>query len=154
MKEITFASEIQESVKGFDYLVGGFGKKIFGSRKVTNTIFQIFFLACIIIGASSDMAAVTIPALKTPGCSSSDMPAEKTPKLCPMIPIRSPSIQDFSERYRAVSAKSWVSQSPSCLCTTFSKALPYPPFPRLLMLATTYPCWARYWFHQLLSKLL
>lgn len=46
-------------LKGFDYLVGGFGKKIFGSRKVTNTIFQIFFLGCVIIGASSDMAAVT-----------------------------------------------------------------------------------------------
>lgn len=46
-------------LKGFDYLLGGFGKKIFGTRKVTNTIFQIFFLSCIIIGASSDMAAVT-----------------------------------------------------------------------------------------------
>jgi len=46
-------------LKGFDYLVGGFGKKLFGTRKVTNVIFQIFFLACVIIGASSDMAAVT-----------------------------------------------------------------------------------------------
>jgi AGCS family alanine or glycine:cation symporter len=46
-------------LKGFDYLFGGFGKKIFGTRKVTNIIYQLFFLACIIIGASSDMAAVT-----------------------------------------------------------------------------------------------
>ncbi len=46
-------------LKGFDYLVGGFGKRLFGTRKVTNVIFQLFFLACIIVGASSDMAAVT-----------------------------------------------------------------------------------------------
>lgn len=46
-------------LKGFDYLVGGFGKKIFGTRKVTNVIFQLFFLACVVIGASSDMGAVT-----------------------------------------------------------------------------------------------
>ncbi|MEE4256727.1 MAG: alanine/glycine:cation symporter family protein, partial [Bacteroidales bacterium] len=46
-------------LKGFDYLLGGFGKKIFGTRKVTNVIYQLFFLACVVIGASSDMAAVT-----------------------------------------------------------------------------------------------
>lgn len=46
-------------LKGFDYLLGGFGKKIFGTRKVTNVIFQLFFLACVVIGASSDIAAVT-----------------------------------------------------------------------------------------------
>lgn len=46
-------------LKGFDYLLGGFGKKVFGTRKVTNTIYQLFFLACIVVGASSDMAAVT-----------------------------------------------------------------------------------------------
>jgi AGCS family alanine or glycine:cation symporter len=46
-------------LKGFDYLLGGFGKKIFGTRKVTNVIFQLFFLVCVVIGASSDMAAVT-----------------------------------------------------------------------------------------------
>lgn len=45
-------------LKGFDYLVGGFGKKIFGTRKVTNLIFQLFFLGCIIIGAASDITAV------------------------------------------------------------------------------------------------
>ena len=45
-------------IKGFDYLVGGFGQKIFGTRKVTNLIFQFFFLGCIIIGASADIGAV------------------------------------------------------------------------------------------------
>jgi len=45
-------------LKGFDYLVGGFGKKIFGTRKVTNLIFQFFFLACIIVGAASDITVV------------------------------------------------------------------------------------------------
>ncbi len=45
-------------LKGFDYLVGGFGKKIFGTRKVTNLIFQFFFLGCIIIGAASDITVV------------------------------------------------------------------------------------------------
>ena len=45
-------------LKGFDYLVGGFGKKIFGTRKVTNLTFQLFFLGCIIIGAASDITAV------------------------------------------------------------------------------------------------
>jgi alanine or glycine:cation symporter, AGCS family len=46
-------------LKGFDYLLGGFGQKVFGTRKVTNIIFQLFFLFCIVVGASSDMAAVT-----------------------------------------------------------------------------------------------
>jgi len=46
-------------LKGFDYLLGGFGKRIFGTRKVTNVMYQLFFLACVVIGASSDMAAVT-----------------------------------------------------------------------------------------------
>jgi AGCS family alanine or glycine:cation symporter len=45
-------------LKGFDYLVGGFGKRIFGTRKVTNLIFQFFFLACIIIGSASDITSV------------------------------------------------------------------------------------------------
>jgi AGCS family alanine or glycine:cation symporter len=46
-------------LKGFDYLLGGFGKKIFGTRKVTNVVYQLFFLGCIIVGASSDIQAVT-----------------------------------------------------------------------------------------------
>jgi alanine or glycine:cation symporter, AGCS family len=45
-------------LKGFDYLVGGWGQKLFGTRKVTNLIFQLFFLACIVIGSSSDIMAV------------------------------------------------------------------------------------------------
>ncbi|MEN8225284.1 MAG: alanine/glycine:cation symporter family protein [Bacteroidota bacterium] len=45
-------------LKGFDYLVGGFGKKIFGSRKVTNLTFQLIFLGAIVVGASSDITAV------------------------------------------------------------------------------------------------
>ncbi len=45
-------------LKGFDYLVGGFGKNIFGTRKVTNLVFQFFFLGCIIIGAASDITVV------------------------------------------------------------------------------------------------
>ena len=46
-------------LKGFDYLVGGFGQKLFGTRKVTNVTYQLFFLACVVVGAASDMAAVT-----------------------------------------------------------------------------------------------
>ncbi len=45
-------------LKGFDYLFGGFGEKYFGSRKVTNRIFQFSFLAFVIIGASTDILTV------------------------------------------------------------------------------------------------
>lgn len=45
-------------LKGFDFLVGGWGQKLFGTRKVTNVIYQLFFLFCIVIGASSDIMAV------------------------------------------------------------------------------------------------
>jgi alanine or glycine:cation symporter, AGCS family len=45
-------------LKGFDYLFGAWGQKLFGTRKVTNLIFQLFFLACIVIGSSSDIMAV------------------------------------------------------------------------------------------------
>ncbi|MBN1338373.1 MAG: alanine:cation symporter family protein [Bacteroidales bacterium] len=45
-------------LKGFDYLVGGWSKKIFGTRKVSDITYQLFFLACIVIGASSDIMAV------------------------------------------------------------------------------------------------
>lgn len=45
-------------LKGFDYLFGGFGEKLFGSRKVTNYIFQFSFLGFIIIGASTDILTV------------------------------------------------------------------------------------------------
>jgi alanine or glycine:cation symporter, AGCS family len=45
-------------LKGFDYLFGAWGQKLFGTRKVTNLIFQLFFLACIVVGSSSDIMAV------------------------------------------------------------------------------------------------
>jgi len=45
-------------LKGFDYLFGGFGEKYFGSRKVTNVIFQLFFLVFVIIGSSTDILTV------------------------------------------------------------------------------------------------
>jgi AGCS family alanine or glycine:cation symporter len=45
-------------LKGFDYLFGGWGQKIFGTRKVTDVTYQLFFLFCIVVGASSDIMAV------------------------------------------------------------------------------------------------
>jgi len=44
--------------KGFDYLFGGFSNKLFGTRKVSDTIFRLFFLACIVVGSSSSLRAV------------------------------------------------------------------------------------------------
>lgn len=54
----TLVSWSYYGLKGFDYLVGGFGQKIFGTRKVTNLIFQLFFLCCTVVGASSNIGAV------------------------------------------------------------------------------------------------
>ena len=45
-------------LKGFDYLFGGFSKKLFGSRKVAKYTYQLIFLGFIIIGCSSTMGAV------------------------------------------------------------------------------------------------
>ncbi|GAB4325570.1 MAG: alanine/glycine:cation symporter family protein [Bacteroidales bacterium] len=45
-------------LKGFDYLFGGWSEKLFGTRKVARYTYQILFLACIVIGASSDIMAV------------------------------------------------------------------------------------------------
>ncbi|PKP52317.1 MAG: amino acid carrier protein [Bacteroidetes bacterium HGW-Bacteroidetes-1] len=45
-------------LKGFDFLFGAWGERYFGSRKITNTIFNVFFLMCIIIGASSSLGPV------------------------------------------------------------------------------------------------
>ena len=45
-------------LKGFDYLFGGYGQKLFGTRKVTDVTYQLFFLFCIVVGASSDIMAV------------------------------------------------------------------------------------------------
>jgi len=45
-------------LKGFDYLFGGFYERIFGHRKYMKLTYQLFFLACIVIGSSSDLGAV------------------------------------------------------------------------------------------------
>jgi AGCS family alanine or glycine:cation symporter len=45
-------------LKGFDYLFGGFSEKLFKTRKVSDTIYQLIFLVAIIIGASSSLNAV------------------------------------------------------------------------------------------------
>jgi AGCS family alanine or glycine:cation symporter len=45
-------------LKGFDFLFGGYGQKLFGTRKVTDITYQLFFLFCIVVGASSDIMAV------------------------------------------------------------------------------------------------
>lgn len=45
-------------IKGFDYLFGSYSEKLFGNRKVSDTIYRVLFLACIIVGASSELGAV------------------------------------------------------------------------------------------------
>jgi alanine or glycine:cation symporter, AGCS family len=45
-------------IKGFDYLFGNYSEKLFGNRKVSDTIYRVLFLACIIVGASSELGAV------------------------------------------------------------------------------------------------
>jgi AGCS family alanine or glycine:cation symporter len=45
-------------LKGFDYLFGGWGQKLFGTRRVTDVIYQLFFLSCIVIGSSSNIMSV------------------------------------------------------------------------------------------------
>jgi len=45
-------------IKGFDYLFGGYSEKLFGNRKVSDTIYRVLFLGCIIVGASSELGAV------------------------------------------------------------------------------------------------
>ena len=45
-------------LKGFDYLFGSMGEKYFGSRKITNLIFQVSFLIFVIIGSSTDIFTV------------------------------------------------------------------------------------------------
>jgi len=54
----TLVSWSYYGLKGFDYLVGGFAKKIFGTRKVTNVFFQLLFLVGIVVGAASDIGVV------------------------------------------------------------------------------------------------
>lgn len=45
-------------LKGFDFLFGQWGEKYFGSRKITDTIFNLIFLFCIVIGTSSSLGPV------------------------------------------------------------------------------------------------
>jgi len=45
-------------LKGFDYLFGGFSEKLFKTRRISDTIYQLIFLAAIIIGASSALDVV------------------------------------------------------------------------------------------------
>nr|NQU92365.1 alanine:cation symporter family protein [Bacteroidota bacterium] len=45
-------------LKGFDYLFGGWSAKLFKTRRVSNTIYQLIFLSAIIIGASSTLDVV------------------------------------------------------------------------------------------------
>ncbi|MBE0661977.1 MAG: alanine:cation symporter family protein [Bacteroidales bacterium] len=45
-------------IKGFDFLFGRYSEKLFGSRKVSDTVYRVLFLACIIVGSSSGLSAV------------------------------------------------------------------------------------------------
>ncbi len=54
----TMVSWSYYGLKGFDYLFGNFSQKIFGTRKVSNVIYQLFFLACIVVGSSSSLRSV------------------------------------------------------------------------------------------------
>ena len=45
-------------LKGFDFLVGGWFEKKFGSRTISNRIYQVTFLIFIVVGASSSLGAV------------------------------------------------------------------------------------------------
>jgi AGCS family alanine or glycine:cation symporter len=45
-------------LKGFDYLFGGFFLRLFGHKKYMRLTYQLFFLVCIVIGASSELGAV------------------------------------------------------------------------------------------------
>lgn len=44
--------------KGFDYLLGGYSEKLFGTRVVTDTIYRLSFLAAIVIGSASNLRSV------------------------------------------------------------------------------------------------
>ncbi|MBI9034998.1 MAG: alanine:cation symporter family protein [Bacteroidales bacterium] len=45
-------------LKGFDYLFGSLFEKVFGHRKYMKLTYQIIFLTCIVVGASSELGAV------------------------------------------------------------------------------------------------
>lgn len=46
-------------MKGFDYLFGKFFERVFGQRAIGETVYRVIFLAMIIVGASSELSAVT-----------------------------------------------------------------------------------------------
>ncbi|MBU1370645.1 MAG: alanine:cation symporter family protein [Bacteroidetes bacterium] len=45
-------------LKSFDFLFGSWSQRYFGSRKPTNTIFNSFFLLCIVIGSAASLGPV------------------------------------------------------------------------------------------------
>jgi alanine or glycine:cation symporter, AGCS family len=45
-------------LKGFDYLFGNWGERLFGSRKITDNLFNLLFLISIVIGTSSSLGPV------------------------------------------------------------------------------------------------
>lgn len=45
-------------LKGFDYLFGSLFQRVFGNRRIADTVYRIIFLAMIIVGASSELGAV------------------------------------------------------------------------------------------------
>jgi AGCS family alanine or glycine:cation symporter len=44
--------------KGFDYLFGKFSNRMFGTRRVSDVVFQLIFLVAIVVGASSSLEPV------------------------------------------------------------------------------------------------
>ncbi len=54
----TMVSWSYYGLKGFDYLFGYYGEKWLGSRKYTDLIFNLIFLFCVVVGASSGIYAV------------------------------------------------------------------------------------------------
>ncbi len=45
-------------LKGFDFLFGKGFEKLFGNRKIANTVYKLIFLAFVIIGSCSNMGSV------------------------------------------------------------------------------------------------
>ncbi len=45
-------------LKGFDYLFGGFSKRLFGNRSVAKFVYLVIFLGFIVVGSSSNLGSV------------------------------------------------------------------------------------------------
>ncbi|MBC8436198.1 MAG: alanine:cation symporter family protein, partial [Bacteroidetes bacterium] len=45
-------------LKGFDYLFGGFSKRLFGNRSVAKFVYLVIFLGFIVVGSSSSLGSV------------------------------------------------------------------------------------------------